>query len=101
MKHFWLLPLLALGACADPHMPLNPNFGESVAANMAAQIINPVPANRPPPTTNGKRVGDAMQRYRTERVYPPIPPISSSVKEGEAPVQGQPIGPGLGANPEQ
>jgi type IV pilus biogenesis protein CpaD/CtpE len=87
MKHVWLLPALALCACTDPHQPFNPSFGDAVRANMAAQIINPVPRADPDPVTDGKRMSDAMQRYRTEKVYPPIPPIEATVRQGKAPDQ--------------
>jgi hypothetical protein len=88
MKLLRLLPLFALVGCTNPRLPLNPSFGTSVTANMAAQIINPVPrATYPAPTTDGRRMADAMERYRTERVYPPIPPIEGVVKEGQAPDQ--------------
>jgi hypothetical protein len=94
MKLLRLLPLFALAGCTDPHFPINPSFGNSVTANMAAQIINPVPrAVYPDPTTNGKRMSDAMQRYRTERVYPPIPPIEAVVRQGLAPDQQLPPAP--------
>ena len=89
MKPVWLLPLLALAGCVeDPHMPLVADFGNSVATNIAAQTINPLPhATGPAPATNGKRIGDAMERYRTGKVYPPIPPIDAAVRTGRAPDQ--------------
>lgn len=89
MKHILLLPLLALAGCADdPHMPLAADFGNSVATNIAAQTVNPLPhAVGPAPATDGKRIADAIQRYRTGKVYPPIPPIDAVVKPGAAPDQ--------------
>ena len=101
MKPVWLLPLLALAGCVeDPHVPLVADFGNSVATNIAAQTINPLPhATGPAPATDGKRIGDAIQRYRTGKVYPPIPPIDAVVREGSAP--NQPSSPPGGNGPEQ
>jgi len=99
MKLLRLLPLFALAGCTDPRLPLNPSFGTAVTANMAAQIINPVPrAAYPAPTTDGRRMSDAMERYRTERVYPPIPPIEGVVKQGQA---DQPSAPAPASGPMQ
>ena len=86
MNRLWLLPALALGGCADPHLPLAPDYGNAVATNMAAQIINPAPnTTYREPVTNGERMTDAMDRYRTGKVYPPLPPIAPVVQEGAAP----------------
>jgi type IV pilus biogenesis protein CpaD/CtpE len=66
-------------------MPIVADFGNSVATNIAAQVVNPLPhAVGPAPTTDGKRIGDAIERYRTGKVYPPVPPIEAVVKEGSA-----------------
>ncbi len=90
MTRLLLVSFCALAACADPHMPLGPDFGNSVTTNIAAQVINPQPnMSGQYPTTDGKRSRDAVERYRNERVYPPIPPVKSSVKEGTAPEQPQ------------
>jgi len=86
MKPVWLISLLALAGCEDPHLPFAPGFGNAVATNIAAQVVNPTPhAEGPAPATDGKRIGDAIERYRTGKVYPPIPAINAVVKEGSAP----------------
>ena len=92
MNRLLLLPLFALAGCADPHEPLNADFGNSVATNMAAQIINPGPnMTVRPAVSNGRRMSDAMERYRAGRVYPPIPAIEAVVKQGAAPDQPAPM----------
>jgi hypothetical protein len=86
MNRLLLLPMLALAGCADPHEPLVPDFGNSVATDMAAQIINPGPNTGTGTfTSDGKRMSDALERYRTEHVYPPLPAIEAAVKAGSAP----------------
>ena len=75
MKRSLVLVVLALAACADPHEPLSPDFGNYVRANIAAQVVNPAP------TTggwdaDGERIERAIQRYHTNRVYPPHNPGS-------------------------
>jgi type IV pilus biogenesis protein CpaD/CtpE len=88
MKPLWLLPLLTLAGCVeDPHLPFAADFGNSVATNIAAQVVNPTPHPEGPATTDGKRMSDAMNRYRAGKVYPPIPPIDAVVKEGAPPDQ--------------
>jgi len=80
------LLIIGLSACADPHVPLAPDFGNAVSANIAAQVINPAPnVSEQYPTTNGQRAAGAVERYRTEHVYPPVPPIEESVKQGTLP----------------
>jgi len=97
MNRLLLLPLLGLAACTDPHMVLAPDFGNSVTTNIAAQVDNPAPNMRTDvPVSDGKRISDAMQRYRTGHVYPPIPPLRSVIKEGVAPDQPPPLPPGAG-----
>jgi uncharacterized membrane protein YgcG len=70
-----ILLLTGLGGCIyDPHAPLAPDFGESVTADMATQVVNPVPL-RPSgvPINNGIRMDAAYQRYQTNRMYRPGP----------------------------
>jgi type IV pilus biogenesis protein CpaD/CtpE len=77
MKHLILLTSLGLFACADPHQPLSPDFGNAVKANIAAQVVNPQPAMTGPNMSDGQRIGNAMDRYRTNKVYKPQMPIMS------------------------
>lgn len=90
MKRLAFLSLCGLAACSEAHKPLSDDFGNSVATNMAAQIVNPGPNMREQyPTTDGRRSNDALERYRTGHVYPPVPPIEAVVKEGAAPTEAQ------------
>ena len=79
-----LSSLILVAACnsPDPHLPLSQDFGNAVNYNMSVQIVNP---NGSPATdwaTDGKKSGDAVDRYRRDRVKPPQPPIESAVKQG-------------------
>jgi type IV pilus biogenesis protein CpaD/CtpE len=92
MNRLILLPLFVLASCADPHEPINADFGNAVTTNMAAQIINPGPNTTVrSATVDGRRMNDAIERYRTGRVYPPIPAIEAVVKQGAAPDQPAPM----------
>ena len=94
MNRLLLLPLLGLAACTDPHMVLAPDFGNSVASNIAAQVDNPAPnTSTDVHMSDGRRMSDAIERYRTGHVYPPIPPLQSVIKEGAAPDQPPPTPP--------
>ena len=78
MNRLLLLAVLTLAGCVDPHEPLSPDFGNSVNANTAVQVVNP---NLTPvigaADTNGQRIGDAMERYRTGKVIRPQPPLEA------------------------
>ncbi len=93
MNRLLLLPLLGLAACStDPHMVLAPDFGNSVESNIAAQVDNPAPnTSTDGHLSDGMRIAGAIERYRTEHVYPPIPPLRSTIKEGVAPDQPPPV----------
>ena len=87
MNKLLAVSLLVLAGCRPAPTTLAPDYGNAVSSNMAAQIINPTPYTGPQyPTTDGKKAADAMQRYRTGKVYPPQPPIESVVEQGKAPV---------------
>ena len=75
MKHIIILTSLALAACADPHQALAPDFGNAVNANIAAQVVNPKPAMPGPSDSDGQRIGNAVDRYRTNKVYRPHLPL--------------------------
>jgi uncharacterized membrane protein YgcG len=70
-----ILLLAGLGGCVyNPRTAMSPDFGESVHANMASQVVNPVPL-RPSglPISNGIRMDSAYQRYLANRMYRPGP----------------------------
>lgn len=74
MKRLALLAALGLAGCMDPHEPLSADYGNSVRANIQAQLVNPEPNYSSAfPETDGERVENAMKRYRTNRVFPPQP----------------------------
>jgi type IV pilus biogenesis protein CpaD/CtpE len=76
MKRLVLLTSLALAACIEnPHQPLSPDFGNAVKANIAAQVVNPQPAMTGPNLSDGQRIDNAMDRYRTNKVYKPHLPL--------------------------
>jgi uncharacterized membrane protein YgcG len=70
-----ILLLAGLGGCVyNPHEDMAPDFGEAVHANIASQVVNPVPLQpRGPALNNGIRMDSAYQRYETNRVYRPGP----------------------------
>ncbi len=76
MKRLIMLAVLALAACEDPHRPLSRDFGNAVNANIAAQVINPNPTVGVA-DTDGQRVSDAMERYRTGKVHRPLAPLEA------------------------
>ena len=74
MKRLVLLAALGLAGCMDPHEPLSPDFGNSVRANIAAQLVNPEPnLDTAEIETDSVRIDNALRRYRTNRTYPPRP----------------------------
>ena len=79
-----LFTLIVLAACNGPdsRLPLSNDFGNAVNYNMSVQIINPNPTYATDWITDGKKAGDAMDRYRKDRVTPPQPPFESAVKQG-------------------
>lgn len=75
-----LLPatLAALAACA-PRETVAPDFGAAVRHNMAVQIIPPEPDRDEPAGMDGRRAGDAWDRYRGGRTIPPVPMSTSDM----------------------
>jgi hypothetical protein len=70
---------LTVAACAEPQLPLSPDYGEAVANNIRMQVVNPLP---PPPrqtVTDGQRLEHAYERYVNNKVYPPRLPIERGV----------------------
>ena len=76
MKHvvFLAVAALALAGCQNRE-PLAADFGNSVNANIAAQVVNPAPASRGPNDGDGTRMANAIDRYRTNKVYKPTSPL--------------------------
>ena len=75
---------LALSACAQHHSARSghinaADFGEANRQTMLAQVIDPDPVYDEPLTTSGEHAGQAVERYRTDRVkQPPTIRTSSS-----------------------
>jgi hypothetical protein len=81
-----ILLLAGLGGCTyNPHEDFSPDFGEAVHANMASQIVNPVPL-RPSGRTynNGVRMDATYQRYQTNRITKPGPAPALQAATGGA-----------------
>jgi hypothetical protein len=94
-----ILLLAGLGGCVyNPHQDFSQDYGESVHANVASQVVNPVPLRPSGPTiNNGIRMNAAYQRYETGKVIRPeatqsLQGSSSSAGGGG----GSPAGGGLG-----
>jgi uncharacterized membrane protein YgcG len=70
-----ILLLAGLGGCVyNPHKDFSPDFGEAVHANVATQVVNPIPLQaRGPTTNNGVRMDAAYGRYQTNRIIQPAP----------------------------
>lgn len=73
-----LIAALALAGCqhgADTGLPYlggKDNFGEANRMTMAAQIIDPDPVyDTLVPETHGEHAGQAVERYRTDKVKKP------------------------------
>lgn len=77
MKGLVLLAALALGACIDPRPPLATDFGNAVNSNIAAQVVNPVPAMPGPNGSDGRRMDGAVDRYVNDKVYRPQLPLEN------------------------
>ena len=75
MKYIAVVIGLAVTACTDPHEPLSADFGNAVNANIAAQVVNPNPAQPGIAYTNGQRMDSAITRYQTNKVYKPHLPL--------------------------
>jgi hypothetical protein len=79
MKRLLIPVVLGLSACNyDPHQPLSADFGDSVRANIAAQVVNPAPTTGGW-ETDGERIQRAIRRYHTNTTYPPYTPNTSSL----------------------
>ena len=98
--------LAGLGGCTyNPHRDFSDDYGDSVRANIARQVVNPIPLRSSrPPGNDGVRMNSAYVRYETNKVYPPTPVQSlqtgpaSSGGGGPSPPPGA-GGSGSGASP--
>jgi hypothetical protein len=82
MKRLIILAALGLSACNyDPHQALSPDFGDSVRADIAAQVVNPKPTTGGW-ETDGERIQRAIRRYHTNTTYPPYAPNTTSFGGG-------------------
>ena len=70
-----ILLLAGLGGCAyNPHVDMAPDYGEAVHANIASQVVNPIPLQASGPArNNGVRLDAAYGRYQADKVFPPAP----------------------------
>ncbi|GGB86185.1 hypothetical protein GCM10011494_00600 [Novosphingobium endophyticum] len=71
-----LAAALALSACATPDTPPYmggpDNFGEANRQTMMAQVIDPAPQyDTAVPETSAEHAGQAVERYRTDKVKKP------------------------------
>lgn len=76
-----VLGCLALGACTQSSLRIDPDFGRAVRQDVAAQIANPDAKyeGTPDPGSSGERVGLAQKRYQSNQVIQP----SSTTASGE------------------
>jgi type IV pilus biogenesis protein CpaD/CtpE len=74
---------LSLVACTNkaPQMELSTGFGDAYYHNIAAQVINPNPANAGSgaPDLEGQRGRIAIERYHTTTTVAPVTTTTSSV----------------------
>jgi hypothetical protein len=73
---------MLLGGCSDIYMDhrdsISLTAGDAVAANKTAQIYDPWPwrSRNVNYAANGQRMQSAVERYRTNLVTPPVPPMA-------------------------
>jgi hypothetical protein len=69
-----LAAVLALAGCENPNVPLGGDFGNAYRHNMAVQVVPQVPeTGRSPQAMDGRRAGEAIERYRAGKVIQPAP----------------------------
>ena len=90
---------IALSACAQSSLRINPDFGNAVRQDAAAQIADPDAHYQgvPAPGSNGPRVGLAQKRYDTNTVIPPSSTTASSARSIGNADNGSTGGAGAGA----
>lgn len=102
--HRLMLPALAcltLCACTQSSLRLQPDFGNAVAQDQAAQIADPDARYKgmPAPGSDGARVGLAQQRYQQNTVIQPSSVTASgSASIGKADNGGGGGAPGTGSS---
>jgi type IV pilus biogenesis protein CpaD/CtpE len=73
----------SLAACTNkaPQMDLNTGFGDAYYHNIAAQVVNPNPANAGSgaPDVDGQRARIAIDRYNTTTTIAPVTTTTTSV----------------------
>ncbi|TNE57869.1 MAG: hypothetical protein EP340_07330 [Alphaproteobacteria bacterium] len=72
---------ITLSGCIGHNEPLNASFGEAHRNNMAAQIIDPTPAEDDV-VADGNNAAEATERYHDDKVKQPSAPKSSSLSRG-------------------
>jgi len=89
-----------LAGCSDLYLDhrdtVGLSGGDAVAANEATQMVDPWPRNSGNNnlTFNGPKMQSAVERYRTNRVIPPIGATTSVI---EAPPAEAAVAPSIGA----
>jgi hypothetical protein len=81
LKAFLLAPLLVAAGCAQP-APHDPDFGNAVRHNIAAQVVSDQPSTVPPDALDGTRAGLMIHRYKLDKVEPPQDLSTSDVGSG-------------------
>jgi hypothetical protein len=76
----------SLGACSDLYMDRRDaialSAGDAIAANKAEQMVDPWPAasGNKNIAFNGQKMQSAVERYRTNKVYPPANITNSALE---------------------
>ncbi len=79
-----------LAGCSDIYLDhrdtVGLSGGDAVAANEAMQTVDPWPpgSGNNNITFNGQRMQAAVERYRTNRVIPPVPATTSGIEAAPA-----------------
>jgi hypothetical protein len=112
LRAFRFLLLAGLAGCNNSNYnnqsDMSYDFGNSVQANIAMQVVHPLPTRlRPATNADATRMNNAFTRYETNRVYQlqPVQTLQrgstgSSGSEGSSPgsaLPGSSIGAGAGA----
>jgi hypothetical protein len=73
---------MALPACTQSSLRINPDFGSALHQDVAAQIADPDARyeGTPAPGSAGPRVGLAQKRYDANQVIPPSATTASSAR---------------------
>jgi len=94
-----ILALATLSGCAEyfeRRDALSPAGGDAVATNEVTQMVDPWPRASAQRNIgfNGERMENAVQRYRTNRTYPPSTEgTSGSYAPSQASSNSAPVGP--------